>query len=473
MTDLRIRAGDILARKYRVERVLGEGGMGVVVAAVHVDLGHPVALKMMLPDKEHTPEMRERFLREARAAVRLKSQHVAKVLDVGTDEHDLPFIAMEYLDGKDLHETLKKQGPLSFESATEYVLQACEAVGEAHAAGIVHRDLKPANMFLTRDVSGAPCVKVLDFGISKLMGAELALTQETQALGSPLYMSPEAMGSAKNVDARTDIWALGIILFQLVAGRTPFHASTMAQLCTRVLTDAPTPLAEYRQDAPPGFEAVIHKCLQRNRDDRYANLAEFALALAPFAPARARMYVERIARIMGVDLAALGLDPSELQATMPLSSRARPVLPSVPAAGATSQAAVVMPSSSGIVGMDAPAKPKNYAPIIVGAALAVIVPGIFLATRFMDPSPTETNVAPSASAVVAAPPVVLPVEPTITTAQATTSASSTAKDPTTGTSKPPANPPAAPAKPTAPTKSGATTTAPAPTKTTDYYDERK
>jgi serine/threonine-protein kinase len=412
MTELRIAEGDILARKYRVERVLGQGGMGVVVAATHVDLGQPVALKLMLPDKEQTPEMLERFLREARAAVRLKSQHVAKVLDVGTDEQDMPYIAMEFLEGDDLSVILKKKGPLSFEDAVEYVLQACEAVGEAHAAGIVHRDLKPANMFLTRDVSGAPCVKVLDFGISKVIGAELALTQETQALGSPLYMSPEAMGSSKNVDARTDIWALGIILYQLVAGRTPFHESTMAQLCTRILTSSPTPLAEYRADAPAGFEAVIHHCLERDRNQRFDNVAALAHALSPFAPARARIYIERIARIMSVDLTKPGnaVDLSELQETLPISAQPRAPLASVPGAGATSQAAVVMPASIASTGStvpELPAKPSSRWPLIVGAALIVLVPGAFLIFSNLDSTSATVPPSPasSPSVAIAAPPL--------------------------------------------------------------------
>lgn len=410
MTDQRIAAGDILARKYRVERVLGKGAMGVVVAATHGDLGHLVALKMMLPDKEHTPELRERFLREARAAVRLKSQHVAKVLDVGTDEQDMPYIAMEFLEGDDLAGILKKQGPLSFEDAVEYVLQACEAVGEAHTAGIVHRDLKPANMFLTRDVSGAPCIKVLDFGISKVMGAELTLTQETQALGSPLYMSPEALGSAKNVDTRTDIWALGIILYQLVAGKTPFHESTMGQLCTRILTGTPTPLDEYRTDAPKGYEAVIHRCLQRDRDQRFQNVAALAHAIAAYGPPRGRVYVERIARIMGVDLDKLGpsVDPSDLHATIPLSANPRAPLASLPGGGATSQAGVVVMATSAASTPDVPAKPKSRLPLIVGAALAVAIPGAFLILRNTNASPANSSSPPMATpseGTIAPPPV--------------------------------------------------------------------
>jgi eukaryotic-like serine/threonine-protein kinase len=458
MTDQRIADGDILARKYRVERVLGKGAMGVVVAATHVDLGQLVALKLMHADKEEAPEMRARFLREARAAVRLKSQHIAKVLDVGTDENDMPYIAMEFLEGQDLAVILKKKGRQSFDDAVEYILQACEAVGEAHAAGIVHRDLKPANMFLTRDVSGAACIKVLDFGISKVMGAELTLTQEAQALGSPMYMSPEALGSAKGVDTRTDIWALGIILYQLVAGKTPFHESTMGQLCTRIVIGSPTPLAEYRPDAPPGFEAVIHRCLQRDRDQRYENVAAFAHAIAPFAPPRARVYVERIARIMGVDLDKLGsnlppVDPSELQATLPISARPQALLATLPGAGATSQTggAVTAASVSSTIGV--PAKPKSQLPLILGAALAIAIPGAYLILSNRNAPQTNVSspsVASPSEAMTAPPPTntsaiattaVLPAPSAIATASATSAPvealpSPTATATTTATAKP-------------------------------------
>jgi serine/threonine-protein kinase len=293
-----VRPGDILARKYRVERVLGMGAMGVVVAATHVDLGQVVALKHMHSGKAASPEQRARFLREARAAVLLKSHHVARVLDVGAQEDEAPYIVMEFLEGQDLDALLKARGRRPFEEAVEYVLQACEAMGEAHAAGIVHRDLKPANLFLTHDVSGEPCVKVLDFGISKLADAELALTSETQSLGSPLYMSPEQMSSSKSVDARSDVWALGIILYQLVAGQTPFHSASLQELYYRVLMGEPTPLGEHRPDAPPGFEEIILRCLERDRERRFRDVAELAAAIAPYGPAHARVYAERVARVV-------------------------------------------------------------------------------------------------------------------------------------------------------------------------------
>lgn len=470
MTEARVAVGDILARKYRVERVLGQGNMGVVVAATHIDLGHPVALKMMLPDKEQTPELRERFLREARAAVRLKSQHVAKVLDVGTDENDMPYIAMEFLEGDDLLAILKKNGPLPFEAAVEYILQTCEAVGEAHAAGIVHRDLKPANMFLTRDVSGAPCIKVLDFGISKVMGAELALTQEAQSLGSPLYMSPEALGSAKNVDHRTDIWALGVCLYQLVAGKTPFHAPNMGELCGRILAGSPTPISEYRQDAPPGFESAILRCLERDRDRRYEHAAAFAHALAPFAPQRARMYVERIARVVGVDPAKLDtdLDPSDLQATMPLSARNRGSMASLPSAIGSSQPGLAMTNAAASSTNDAAGKkPGNPLPLMVGSAVAVVaIGGIVFMQMSNAPTPASAPAAASSPAMATTSPP-LPAE---------TAASAPAAAPTISASAVAA--PAPTPAPPAPATAKATTTAKATVKTTKTsktpdYDERQ
>lgn len=449
MTEARVAIGDLLARKYRVERVLGQGNMGVVVAATHIDLGHPVALKMMLPDKEQTAELRERFLREARAAVRLKSQHVAKVLDVGTDENDMPYIAMEFLEGDDLQAILKKNGPLPVEDAVEYVLQACEAVGEAHAAGIVHRDLKPANMFLTRDVSGAPCIKVLDFGISKVMGAELALTHETQSLGSPLYMSPEALGSAKNVDHRTDIWALGICLYQLVAGKTPFHALNMGELCGRILAGTPTPLAEHRPDAPAGLETVLFRCLERDRDRRIQHVAALAHALAPFAPKRARVYVERIARVVGVDPAKLDveLDPADLQATMPVSAKGRAPLASVPHAVGSSQPGLAMTNAAGSLDDVAKQKRANHLPIIIGSAIAVVAlgAGVFLQMSNASAPENARAAASNSSQIATNPPLpetaapsvaTIPVDSASATAAPAPKAPATAKAAATATAKP-------------------------------------
>ena len=396
-----VRPGDILARKYRVERVLGAGNMGVVVAATHVELGQRVALKHMLGTRAGSAELRERFLREARAAVRLRSQHVARVLDVGADENEAPYIVMEFLEGQDLAALLKARRQLSFEDAVEYVLQACEAMGEAHAAGVVHRDLKPANLFLTHDVGGAPCVKVLDFGVSKLSDADVALTHESQSLGSPLYMSPEQINSSRSVDARSDVWALGIILYQLVAGLTPFHAETVSALYSRILLGPPTPLAQYRRDVPPGFEAVILRCLEKDRARRFQDVAELAAALGPYAPARARVYVERVWRAFGMKATRAGSMP-EVPASSAIGTQAP-----------MAQTMVLTATGGG--------KKSVRAPIVAGIALVAVLVGLVAfvavwkgktsASSEMTTPAAPVPLVPVTAAVATTPaPTVAPVE---------------------------------------------------------------
>ena len=245
--------GDILAGKYRVDRVLGEGGMGVVVAATHIQLDERVALKFMLPAALEAPGATERFLREARAAVKLKSEHVAKVLDVGTLENGSPYIVMEYLDGTDVAGMLARAGKRPAAEACDYLIQVCDALSEAHGLGIVHRDLKPANLFVTRRSNSDPLVKVLDFGISKvttLSDSASALTKSSVMLGSPLYMSPEQMKSSRDVDTRTDIWSLGVILYESLSGRVPFDGDTIGALMAKVLVESPPPMEDVSGRTP-------------------------------------------------------------------------------------------------------------------------------------------------------------------------------------------------------------------------------
>jgi serine/threonine-protein kinase len=293
--------GDVIAGKYRVERVLGVGGMGVVMCATHLDLGKQVAIKFLLPEVAEEDQAVVRFLREGRAAANIKSEHVARVFDVARLDSGVPYIVMELLEGTNLAGLVKK-GPLPADIAVEYVLQACEAIAEAHVAGVIHRDLKPANLFVSFRADGSPCVKVLDFGISKLTGSvaresQLEMTKPTTVLGSPLYMSPEQMACASEVDARTDIWSLGVILYQLVTGVRPFRGTSIVEVYSSMLR-APPPFAQLRPDAPAGLEAVIHRCLQGERERRYATVADFATALAPFATSRARLSIERIVGVM-------------------------------------------------------------------------------------------------------------------------------------------------------------------------------
>jgi serine/threonine-protein kinase len=293
--------GAILAGKYRVERILGQGGMGVVVEARHIQLDDRVALKFLLPEYASHPEAKERFAREARNAVKIKSEHVARVSDVGTLDTGAPYMVMEFLEGRDLSGVLEKTGVLTVPDAIDYVVQACEAIAEAHSLGIVHRDIKPANFFLTKRADGSPLVKVLDFGISKSAGAGVDnLTKTTAAMGSALYMSPEQMQQTRSVDHRTDIYALGISLYELLGGKQPYYADTLPQLCAAILTGIPQPIRELRPDVSPELAAVMEKAYARDRAHRFQSVSEFVVALAPWAPSRTQPILERVARLGGL-----------------------------------------------------------------------------------------------------------------------------------------------------------------------------
>jgi serine/threonine-protein kinase len=286
-----INAGDILAGKYRVDRVLGAGAMGIVVAAHHLGLDSRVAIKFLAPEMLTNEDAVARFAREARAAAKITNEHVTRVLDVGTLDTGAPYMVMEFLEGVDLHQRLQQTGPLPIEQAVDFLLQACEAIGEAHELGIIHRDLKPANLFCVRRRNETTCIKVLDFGISKMTsvggsGPAVAMTRTSTMMGTPLYMSPEQMDSSRNVDARTDIWALGVVLFELLTGRAPFHGSTLPEVCLKITTQPPPPLRTVRPDAPAQLEAVILKCLKKDRTHRWSSVADLCAALAPFAPDR-------------------------------------------------------------------------------------------------------------------------------------------------------------------------------------------
>lgn len=285
MSAARVRAGDVLGGKYRVERVLGAGGMGMVVAARHVQLGQRVALKFMLKEAMDDPANAERFAREARAAVRLQSAHTARVLDVGKLKNGEPYMVMEYLDGHDLDEVVRRNGPMPPHIAVDYVLQACEAFAEAHSLGMIHRDIKPKNLFLTKTVDGRPLVKVLDFGLAKTEGVmgDVSLTATSAVFGSPQYMSPEQMRSAKDVDTRSDIWSIGVCLYELLTARVPFDAGGIAEICAMVLKDPVVPPSRWVHGLPPDLDALVVKCLAKDPKDRFQTVAELAFALEPWS----------------------------------------------------------------------------------------------------------------------------------------------------------------------------------------------
>jgi serine/threonine protein kinase len=340
-----VRSGAIIGGKYTVEERLGEGGMGIVVAARHGELGTRVAIKVM---RENDAQADARFVREARAASRLESEHVARVLDFGRTETGAPYIVMEHLNGTDLARHLRDHGPLDVPTAATYMRQACKAIAEAHALGIVHRDLKPANLFVVARRDGSSLVKVLDFGISKaipLLKGQWTETSKASALGSPLYMSPEQLRDSSAVDERTDVWALGVVLFELLTGKPPFDGDHAGKVGALIASSEPPRLRTLRADAPEALEKLILACLQKDREKRLQNVTLVAAALAPFeatekarSPLRktpkARTYLWAIPPLLvaGIILLAISSnrrDSNVPQTTTAIASAALPISPVV------------------------------------------------------------------------------------------------------------------------------------------------
>lgn len=285
-----LKVGDLLAGKYRVERILGEGGMGVVVAAHHELLDQHVAVKLLYQDIADR-EAQSRLLLEARACAKLQSEHVARVVDVDTGADGLPFIVMELLEGADLCQIADARGALPRWLVVDYVLQALEGLAHAHARGIVHRDLKPSNLFLANRADGTQIIKILDFGISKSTDPVLdagerkramQLTGGRAVLGSPPYMSPEQVRSPKTVDHRTDIWSLGVVMYELLTNSMPFGGDEINETFAQILEKEPQPIRQIVTGVPEGLERVVMKCLSKSRDNRYADVSELARALVAF-----------------------------------------------------------------------------------------------------------------------------------------------------------------------------------------------
>jgi serine/threonine protein kinase len=261
------RQGERLAGKYLVEHVIGSGGMGVVLAAQHVALRTRVAIKLLLPQAAAMPDAIGRFMREAQAAAMLRSEHVARVIDVGTLDTGMPYLVMEYLTGSDFRTHLQHRHTLAVPEVAEYLLQVCDALAEAHAHGIVHRDLKPANLFLTTRPNGTPLVKVLDFGLAKVLdparsASDASLTATDMVAGSLHYISPEQLRSLRSADHRSDIWALGVIAYELLTGQRPFDGEGLTGVLTFILTEEPEPPSTWVPDLPPPIEALILRWLR-------------------------------------------------------------------------------------------------------------------------------------------------------------------------------------------------------------------
>jgi eukaryotic-like serine/threonine-protein kinase len=381
----------VLGGKYRIDERLGSGGMGVVMAAEHITLGQKVAFKFLVP-RASPGDVTARFLREARSAARLDSEHVVRVSDVGVLESGAAYMLMERLEGEDLGAYLRRVGPLPFAEAVLHVLQACDAVAAAHAAGIIHRDLKPANLFLARWPDGHQAVKVLDFGISKTSGlardaVDQSLTRPGAVLGSPLYMSPEQVRDTKAVDARTDLWSLGMVLYELLVGSPMYNIDTLPALCAAIVADPPVPLRAKRADAPPELEAAILRCTQKAPDQRFPSVAEFAHAIAPFGPPEGALLAARIARRLGTKGDLL----SGHIAASGTFTGARTILAPAPA-----------PAPAVPVAKPAPARRWQGTALALGFPLAILlITAIFTYARRSPPdkqSPAPSPLPPSAQA---------------------------------------------------------------------------
>jgi hypothetical protein len=477
--------GEVIAGKYRVERVLGEGGMGIVVAARHVQLGQMYALKFMREDVM-TAEYKSRFLREARNTVRLKSKHVSRVFDVGSLESGAPYMVLEYLEGTDLSALLQQRGPLPVHEVCEYVVQACEAIAEAHSHGIVHRDLKPANVFLTRGTNGEPIVKVLDFGVSKVQDLGLSssggddtrpggsapdsvVTRASDLLGSPSYMAPEQVISARDADTQSDIWSIGVILYRLTTGKAPFQAQSLGELIQSIMHGTIPSPREHRPDLPPGFEHVVMRCLEKDRERRWPDVIELSRALAPFTTPVANPSVERIA-LLGP---ALPVAPQQHATSAP----------SYPSGAVWARGAHATGPSRAVA-----AEVSRGGMVLRGLALFVVVAGVTFAigTQWMksrgtraptgptvaaQPEPPSTalpaSAAPSPPTVTAAPPPPSPPAATVFAAPNRLGPTKPAAAKPRPTARPaaPADPPKPSATPTAPTAPTATAPSTAPTAT--------
>lgn len=285
--------GDVIADKYRIDGQLGEGGMAVVFAAQHMLLDKPIAVKILSPELPHTPTIVERFLTEARAAAKVDCPNVARVMDVGTLKSGLPFIVMERLDGCDLEELLRLEKQLAIGDGVDYVLQALAGLAHAHTLGIIHRDLKPANLFLAHQPDGTAIIKILDFGIAKLDTGN-RMTKAGQAVGSPTYMSPEHIRASDHVDHRTDIWAMGVVLYELLTGEPPIEEDGVGETIAAVLARRAQPARTKRPDIPEGLDAAIMKCLQHDPNERWPDVAAFARAIAPFGTGACAMLPDAI-----------------------------------------------------------------------------------------------------------------------------------------------------------------------------------
>jgi serine/threonine-protein kinase len=411
--------GDLIAEKYEVIGLLGSGGMAFVVAARHVELDELVALKFLRPEFLTDTDLVDGFAREARASAKIENEHVVRILDVGKTPEGGPFIAMEYLDGKDLGALLREEGVAPVACASEYVLEGCEALAAAHALGIVHRDVKPDNLFLASSTQGLDVIKLLDFGISKLaltgsvVDGSGPRVKSMSLMGTPVYMSPEQIRASSDLDARTDIWSLGCVLYQLLTGHAPFEAPSITSLTASIL-ERPAPLLrEHLREAPAELEAVVARCLAKDRAERFQSVSQLAAALFPFAPRRARLSVERCSQILRhaglapAPLVILRSNPPPSSGRLP--SQAPPKIPTTPPPKAVES---TPPTSGEPTNVDVPLRPseparRRKAPLLAVVCVLVVAGALAaLRSRLETMLSGPTSIATAVFRATPAPPVV-------------------------------------------------------------------
>ena len=426
MIFVELDPGTILLGKYRIDALIGTGGMGNVVRASHLFLHQPVAIKVLLPSMTEDASTVQRFLREAQATVKLKSEHSARVIDVGTTPDGTPFMVMEFLDGNDLSQILRHHGPQQPAIVCDLMLQACEGIAEAHALGIIHRDIKPSNFFITRRPDGSMLLKILDFGISKTPVGYDELTGTQMVLGTPQYMAPEQMKSGRSADPRSDIWSIGVVMYQMLTGRPPFAGESYADLVLKVGLEPPEPITI---PLPTGLAEVVLRCLEKDPNLRFQNLGELARHLAPFATdpiasAQAGARVGRILQHRSTQIAVPGALPGALMGGL---AQPIPISPAHMTPG--SWPALQSTSLSHGIGQVTHAGRSSRGWIIAGLAALSIVAGAggyaISQLSHQDPAQhdgpasaaaSEPVAPPPPAAVTAAPPAAAQPRPTVVTA---------------------------------------------------------
>jgi serine/threonine protein kinase len=450
--------GTVISGKYRVEQPLGTGGMGIVVAARHLELNQNLAIKVLLPSAASSDEATTRFLREGRAAAQLTSPHVAKVHDSGRLPSGAPYLVMELLRGRDQRAVLAEVRRVPLAQAIEWTLQAAHALSEAHALNIIHRDVKPANLFLAETSAGQQ-IKVLDFGVSKqLDSTEADLTKTTSAVGTPRYMAPEQMRSPRFADARGDVWSLGIVLYELTTGQSPFQGDSVTALCFDVMERTPAPPSQLNPALPSAFYEIVLRCLEKDPNDRFQSMAALATALGALAPGSRSSGLFNGAAMQAAT-AALGATPIPAVSTLdPASARghaprteplAQPLFPELPPQD------TMRSWDTTAVPRTAPKKASRMPLVALGIGIGVgvaMLVGVLVddgkasspsaasmvsSSATVAPSPA-TSLSPSQSAAQAVSVVALAEAPALASAQAAQSAPPASAEPS--ASAPPPRP---------------------------------